>query len=179
MEAGEIGLRPLFLTLKDLDRPDVVLQMARQEEHPSYMRFIRRGETTLSEFWQDACRSKCHDMFGTIYEWFYAAVLGIEVVEDAYDSFTVSPPYRSEFSAVSGSVACPNGVIDVSYSRQETGAISVRLSVPFGSKCALRLPKGCTSLQVLRADKHMQCTAEHGELRLTQGAYEITCETST
>jgi hypothetical protein len=26
------------------------------------MRFLRRGETTLLEFWQDECRSKCHDM---------------------------------------------------------------------------------------------------------------------
>ncbi|KAF7586704.1 hypothetical protein BBP40_008422 [Aspergillus hancockii] len=76
--AGEIGLKYLWSTFAEaeVDRPDLVLAMARQEEHPSYMRFIRHGETTLSEFWQDACRSMCHDTLGTIYEWFYAAVLG-------------------------------------------------------------------------------------------------------
>lgn len=62
IQAGEIGLKYLWNTLADVDRPDIVLEMARQEEHPSYMRFLRRGETTLNEFWQDACRSKCHDM---------------------------------------------------------------------------------------------------------------------
>jgi len=46
MRSGEIGLRYLFMTLDDLRRPDIVLRMARQEEHPSYMRFLRRGETT-------------------------------------------------------------------------------------------------------------------------------------
>jgi hypothetical protein len=34
----EIGLRFLFNTLADAKRPDLVLQMVRQEEHPSYMR---------------------------------------------------------------------------------------------------------------------------------------------
>ena len=51
IQAGEIGLKYLWNTLADLDRPDIVLEMARQEEHPSYMRFIREGETTLNEFW--------------------------------------------------------------------------------------------------------------------------------
>lgn len=58
IQAGEIGLKYLWNTLADVDRPDIVLEMARQEEHPSYMRFLRHGETTLNEFWQDACRSK-------------------------------------------------------------------------------------------------------------------------
>ncbi|KAF7946843.1 uncharacterized protein EAE97_004092 [Botrytis byssoidea] len=79
LRSGEIGLRHLFNTLGDLGRTDLVLQMARQEEHPSYMRFLRRGETTLLEFWQDECRSKCHDMLGSILEWFYVYVLGLKV----------------------------------------------------------------------------------------------------
>lgn len=96
IRAGEIGLKYLWNTLADLDRPDIVLEMARQEEHPSYMRFIRQGETTLNEFWQDACRSKCHDMLGTIYEWCYEAVLGLKPTAEAYRTWTVKPPLKSE-----------------------------------------------------------------------------------
>lgn len=40
LRSGEIGLRYLFNTLNDANWPDLVLQMARQEEHPSYMRFL-------------------------------------------------------------------------------------------------------------------------------------------
>jgi hypothetical protein len=75
IQAGEIGLKYLRNTLADLDGPDIVLEVARQKEHPSYMCFICRGETTLNEFWQDACRSKCHDMLGSVHEWFYEALL--------------------------------------------------------------------------------------------------------
>lgn len=81
--------------------------MARQEEHPSYVRFLRRGETTLPGIMQDECRSKCHDMLGTIYEWFYAHVLGLKPTTDAYRTFSVNPPYQSEFEEVQGNVDCP------------------------------------------------------------------------
>ena len=46
LRSGEIGLRYLFSTLNDANRPDLVLQMARQQEHPSYMRFLARRDNT-------------------------------------------------------------------------------------------------------------------------------------
>lgn len=143
MRSGEIGLRYLFNTLDDLRRPDIVLQMARQEEHPSYMRFLRRGETTLLEFWQDECRSKCHDMLGTIYEWFYAAVLGIKPVGDAYKTFSVRPPYESEFNEVEGTVECPYGLIEVHF-RRSAGKVSLNLTVPMSTTATLDLPDKST-----------------------------------
>jgi hypothetical protein len=139
IRAGEIGLRFLFNTLADAKRPDLVLKMARQEEHPSYMRFLRRGETTLLEFWQDECRSKCHDMLGTIYEWFYAAVLGLKPVDEAYRRFTVEPPYESEFGFVKGSVECPYGLIEIEFKR-DGDSVRLDLRVPFGTKATVKLP---------------------------------------
>lgn len=149
IRAGEIGLRYLFNTLGDLDRPDIVLQMARQEEHPSYMRFLRRGETTLNEFWQDNCRSKCHDMLGTIYEWLYSSVLGIKVAGEAYRVFEVTPPCSSEFDDVEGSVDCPYGVISVHFQRNG-GEVSLELGVPVGTTATLRLPTTAKGIQLVR-----------------------------
>ncbi|GAB7364944.1 hypothetical protein MBLNU230_g5729t1 [Neophaeotheca triangularis] len=142
IRAGEIGLPYLFATLADLRRPDIVLAMARQEEHPSYMRFLRRGETTLLEFWQDECRSKCHDMLGTIYEWFYRAVLGLKLTSDAYKTFEVFPPYESEFGRVEGSVESPFGEIAVEFERRGEGESVVTVTVPMSTTCTLKVPKG-------------------------------------
>ncbi|KAF2823254.1 hypothetical protein CC86DRAFT_447689 [Ophiobolus disseminans] len=140
IEAGEIGLKYIFNTLADLDRPDIVLEMCRQEEHPSYMRFIRRGETTLNEFWQDACRSKCHDMLGTIYEWFYEAVLGVKAESEAYRTWTIKPPLKSEFGHVGGSIHCPYGMIEVEYSKGDEG-VSMKITVPTSTTGYLVLPR--------------------------------------
>ncbi|KAL3456387.1 bacterial alpha-L-rhamnosidase-domain-containing protein [Aspergillus heterothallicus] len=168
MRAGEIGLKYLWNTLTDIDRPDIVLAMARREEHPSYMRFLRRGETTLLEFWQDACRSKCHDMLGTIYEWFYAGVLGIRPVGDAYRSWSLRPPVKSEFGAVSGSVECPFGVIEVKFERKGDGRVEVDVRVPTSTTCTLQVVEGWRVVEGLD-----EGVGGEGEVVLEQGRYHL------
>ncbi|KAL4916426.1 bacterial alpha-L-rhamnosidase-domain-containing protein [Aspergillus aurantiobrunneus] len=166
IQAGEIGLKYLWNTLAepDVNRPDIVLAMARQEEHPSYMRFLRRGETSLSEFWQDACRSKCHDMLGTIYEWFYEGLLGVKAVGDAYRTWTLRPPFNSEFGLVQGEVECPYGVIRVRFERED-GVVKLGVRVPTGTTCRLVVPVGArvAGVQAYGQD----------EIILVQGAYEL------
>lgn len=150
IEAGEIGLKYVWNTLADLDHSDIVLEMARQEEHPSYMRFLRRGETTLNEFWQDACRSKCHDMLGTIYEWFYEAVLGLKPETEAYRTWTVKPPLKSEFGHVEGSMECPYGLIEIEYEKTEEGGVRMNVTVPTSTTGYLVLPRNESEVQVYR-----------------------------
>lgn len=150
IQAGEIGLKYLWNTLADLDRPDVVLEMARQEEHPSYMRFVRKGETTLNEFWQDACRSKCHDMLGTIYEWCYEAILGLKPETEAYRTWTVKPPLKSEFRHVVGSVDCPYGLIKIEYTKSESEGITMNVTVPTSTTGFVLLPREESEVIVTR-----------------------------
>ncbi|CZR66690.1 uncharacterized protein PAC_16591 [Phialocephala subalpina] len=164
LRSGEIGLRYLFNTLHDANRPDLVLQMTRQEEHPSYMRFLRRGETTLLEFWQDECRSKCHDMLGSILEWFYVAILGLKVGEDGWRTFTVAPPYTSEFGEVKGSFDCPYGVIEAEYSREGNGEVVLKLTVPMSTEATVVLQESAKKIEVTR---------EHGETREVEGGSVI------
>lgn len=171
IRAGEIGLKYLWNTLADLDRPDIVLAMARQEEHPSYMRFIARGETTLLEFWQDACRSKSHDMLGTIYEWCYEAVLGVRVEGDGYRTWSVRPPLRSEFGRVEGGVECPYGEIKVLFERTEGGG-RLRVKVPTGTVGSVLLPEG-TGVEVTREGSEGVRTAKGPRVELKQGTYEL------
>lgn len=173
IEAGEIGLKYLWNTLAepDVNRPDIVLAMARQEEHPSYMRFLRRGETTLLEFWQDLCRSKCHDMLGTIYEWFYEAVLGVKPVGDAYRTWTLRPPVESEFGFVEGEVDCPYGLIRARYERVQGEDEQVKLGVrvPTSTACTLVLPVGWRIVE-----KAAVADIDGGnEVVLPQGTYDI------
>ncbi|PYH47058.1 alpha-L-rhamnosidase [Aspergillus saccharolyticus JOP 1030-1] len=172
MRSGEIGLRFLFNTLADAKRPDLVLQMARQEEHPSYMRFLRRGETTLLEFWQDACRSKCHDMLGTIYEWFYAVVLGLKPIGLAYRTFVVDPPYEAEFDHVQGSVDSPYGLISIEFARNAQAAVTLHLRVPFGTTAIVKLPKNARHSAYLRAGEAKQAV-DGDDVQLTHGAYSV------
>lgn len=177
MRAGEIGLKYLWDTLADADRPDIVLAMARQEEHPSYMRFLRRGETTLSEFWQDACRSKCHDMLGTIYEWFYRYALGVRPLTDAYRTWSLKPCFAGEFDCVKGSVECPYGTISVVFDRKGRGkerSARVEVTVPTGTKCLLSLPHQTSRVSIHRNSTEEEDRSCQGhEVELRQGEYVL------
>ncbi|OCT46893.1 putative alpha-l-rhamnosidase protein [Cladophialophora carrionii] len=177
MRAGEIGLKFLWNTLAEpeVDRPDIVLAMARQEEHPSYMRFLRRGETTLPEFWQDACRSKCHDMLGTIYEWFYAVALGVRPVDDAYKTWTLRPPFRSEFDFLQGEIDCPYGLIKVAFDRRNRsdGTALVTVTVPTSTVCKLRLPSSESVVKVRRDGSEKTVAVSGVEMELLQGTYNL------
>ncbi|KAI0205105.1 alpha-rhamnosidase [Astrocystis sublimbata] len=177
IEAGEIGLKFLWNTLADLDRPDIVLEMARQEEHPSYMRFIRCGETTLNEFWQDACRSKCHDMLGTILEWVYEAVLGLKSETEGYRTWSVKPPLRSEFRHVEGSMECPYGNIQIEYDCRSSAdgqeVASMKVTVPTSTTAFLLLPDDSSSVEIYRMGTDGIRTATGKRIALKPGKYDL------
>ncbi|THY68616.1 hypothetical protein D6C97_00125 [Aureobasidium pullulans] len=174
IRSGELGLKCIFETLIDLQRPDIVLAMARQEEHPSYMRFLRKGETTFLEFWQDECRSKSHDLFCTIHEWFYAGVLGIRPVGDAYRTFLVRPPYDSEFKDVEGFVDCPYGRIEVKFG-QTSEKVVLNVTVPVGTEASISIPESFgSSVKVLRGDREVAANRKgQNHLQLKNGGYSI------
>ncbi|KAH7367055.1 bacterial alpha-L-rhamnosidase-domain-containing protein [Plectosphaerella cucumerina] len=178
MRAGEIGLKYLWNTLADpeVDRPDIVLNMLRQEEHPSYMRFLRRGETSLLEFWQDNCRSKCHDMLGTIYEWFYDYALGVKPLTDAYRTWRLRPCFKTEFQFVEGEVESPYGLISVRFDRRgsEDGKKAVvEVTVPVGTTCELVLPNDGSSVVLQRLPVLETKTFTGPTLELKQGKYRL------
>ncbi|THX18858.1 hypothetical protein D6D17_01800 [Aureobasidium pullulans] len=173
IRSGELGLKCIFETLIDLQRPDIVLAMARQEEHPSYMRFLRKGETTFLEFWQDECRSKSHDLFCTIHEWFYAGVLGIRPVGDAYRTFVVRPPYDSEFKDVEGFVDCPYGRVALKFS-QTAENVLLHVTVPIGTEASIAIPESFgSSVKVLRGDREVAANRQGQNLQLKNGGYSI------
>lgn len=177
MQAGEIGLKYLWNTLADPDvnRPDIVLDMARQEEHPSYMRFLRRGETSLLEFWQDDCRSKCHDMLGTIYEWFYSYVLGVQPIANAYRTWRLRPCFTGEFDYVEGEIESPYGLISVLFDRRarQDGRAVVEVSVPTGTVCELCLPSDTSTVEIRRNNIQGHVLSKGKMVELRQGKYHL------
>ena len=90
VRCGEVGLPYVLRALSDAGRDDLVYAMLVGAEHPSYMRFVRQGETTLPEFWRDDARSRNHDMMGHAMAWFFARVAGIRS-DDGFRTVRVEP----------------------------------------------------------------------------------------
>ncbi len=90
LECGEIGLVYILRALAESGRNDIIYHMILKDTHPSYLRFVNMGETTLPEFWRDDARSRNHDMMGHIMEWFFAEVAGIKS-SDGFKTVRIKP----------------------------------------------------------------------------------------
>ncbi len=121
LECGEIGLVYILRALSEAGGNDIIYDMILKENHPSYLRFVNMGETTLPEFWRDDARSRNHDMMGHIMEWFFTEIAGIKS-SDGFKTITVSPScsgFIKEFECTYNSI---RGKITVKY---EKGALTV------------------------------------------------------
>ncbi|MGO4109069.1 family 78 glycoside hydrolase catalytic domain [Paenibacillus sp. YAF4_2] len=137
--SGEIGLRYLFGALAGMKRNDIVYQMMMQPEHPSYIRFVEKGETALPEFWTDDARSRNHDMMGHILEWLYKDLLGISSRKDAYKEINIAPLYSTSVRQIKGRYKSVRGLIEVEFSHNSNGS-QLNVLIPPNTTAFVKVP---------------------------------------
>lgn len=118
LKCGEIGLVYILRALSALDRDDIIYEMILKEEHPSYLRFVKCGETTLPEFWRDDARSRNHDMMGHIMEWFFTGVAGISC-DAGFKNVKIAPKCMKLVESLECEYDSIRGKIKVSYADGE------------------------------------------------------------
>lgn len=138
LNCGEIGLRFIFHMLHRLGRPDLIHKMIMSENHPSYARFVRLGETTLPEYWADQGRSRNHDMMGQVVEWFYSGLLGLSS-ENGYQDFLIAPLLPPELTWAAGVYEAITGRIEIRFEQLPYEHI-LSVTVPDNTKARLVLP---------------------------------------
>ncbi len=74
---------------------EVAMTLASNEDYPSWGFMLKGGATTLWEHWSfsDSTFSHNHPMFGSVSEWFYKWVGGIQLADDAvgFDKIVICP----------------------------------------------------------------------------------------
>jgi hypothetical protein len=78
--AGDIGFHYLVKALSEAGRDDVLLDMLKRIDAPSYGYQLEKGATALTEAWEaNPTSSQDHFMLGHAEEWFYRGLGGIDV----------------------------------------------------------------------------------------------------
>ncbi|WP_169088493.1 family 78 glycoside hydrolase catalytic domain [Paenibacillus sp. PL91] len=178
LRSGEIGLRYLFGALAGMKRNDIVFDMMMQPEHPSYIRFVERGETALPEFWTDDSRSRNHDMMGHILEWLYKELLGISSVGDAYKEILIAPGCSDLIHRVTGSHRSVRGEIHVDFMSEACG-LRLAVTLPPNTSGMIKLPIASDEPVIMESDTliNFEIVQEHGRLfaisRVGSGSYQF------
>lgn len=190
LTTGFVGVALLCPVLADHGRADLAYALLHQDEYPSWGYSIRHGATTIWERWDGwtdhagfqspAMNSFNHYSLGSIGDWLYGRVAGIDQTSQSigYRELLLRPLpggrlswARAEQETVRGRVACGWSI--------EDGRVTVTATVPPGSTALLEIPT--TDPDSLREDGEpvadrpgvlgVEPSAEGVTLRLASGRY--------
>ncbi len=138
---GEVGLPFMIRALTDHGRADVVYNMITKETPPSWMADLKKGFTTLPEFFGGG-GSHNHIMFGTIEEWFYKALAGINIdpAQPGYKRIIIKPCILGDLKRVSASVQTVRGLVASGWEKKH-GQLTLNVTLPANSVAEVHLPK--------------------------------------
>lgn len=130
--AGEVALPFIIQCANRLGMNETLSRYLLREEHPSYYAFVKDGETSLGEYWEHNPRSHNHDMLGSIAEWYFNGIAGIEPLAPGFARVRITPFLPSDMQEFRCSYTTPHGTITVAARRTADGSIQVQKQVPEG-----------------------------------------------
>ena len=139
IKTGEIGLKPVLMSLAKYGYNDVVYRMACQTDYPSYGYWVLKGATTTPEYW-NMDFSQNHCMMNHIEEWFFSQLGGISNAGYAYDSICIRPYIPADLTSMTASVGTSAGDVVCEYTRGDDGLLSYHIVVPANTTARIELP---------------------------------------
>ncbi|AFH61462.1 family 78 glycoside hydrolase catalytic domain [Paenibacillus caseinilyticus] len=156
LSTGFIGTPLLCFALSDHGYHDTALKLLLQEDYPGWLYAVSQGATTIWEhwdgikadgsFWSDHMNSFNHYAYGSIGDWLYRRVAGIDLdpAAPAYKRIRIAPGIggrrltsaRASHESMYGMIACSWQVVN----REE---VHVTVRIPANTTASVILP-GCT-----------------------------------
>lgn len=139
--AGDIGFRYVIEALAQAGRDDVVLDMLRVRDRPSYAYQIAQGATALTEAWDaNPTKSLNHFMLGHAEGWLYGRLAGLRIdhAQPEPRALTVAPVVLPTVDGASASHETMSGRF-ASQWRLEGRRLTVAVEIPAGRWATLLL----------------------------------------
>lgn len=141
LSTGIFATKFLFDFFRTENRNDVAYTVANQREFPGWGNMLANGATTLYENWvyPDLVDSQNHPMFGSISEWFYRSLLGINPLAPGFTNFEIKPQPTGDLTYAKGYYDAVVGRI-VSYWKVEGTKFKLNVIVPANTTALIYVP---------------------------------------
>ncbi|WP_329525333.1 family 78 glycoside hydrolase catalytic domain [Streptomyces sp. NBC_01462] len=140
LDTGALGTKVLLPVLTDAGHADLAYTVATNPTYPGWgYWFEGLGATTMWEEWNANSRSHDHAFLGTVDDWLYQDVAGIEATAPGYTKVTIHPRVVGDLTHASAHVESPLGRITSSWTRTP-GHLTLRVDVPVGSTADVLVP---------------------------------------
>lgn len=122
---------------------DIAYRIVNKRSFPGWGHMLEQGATTLWEHWEfsDDTFSHNHPMFGSISQWFYNWLGGIQAAPDAvgFDKVMIRPQVIEDLQWVKSSYDSVRGKITSSWEKKE-GSIFFEIHIPVNAEATVYLP---------------------------------------
>jgi len=141
LSTGIFGTKMLFDVLSKTAHNEMAYRIANQRDFPGWGYMIANGATTVWETWvaSDNTFSKNHPMFGSVGEWFYRSLLGINAAAPGFKKIVLKPQPAGDLKHAKGSYSSPYGKIESSW--ELTGQqFKLKVEIPVNTTAEIWLP---------------------------------------
>ena len=142
LTTGIFSTKMMLNYLSDNNRDDLSFIMLSQKEYPGYGFMIDNGATTLWENWEVKKHdSKNHPMFGSVSEWFYKSVAGIQQADNsvAFKEIVIKPSLVGDLTWAKGSYHSVRGKISSSWWKFGDD-VYLNVTIPANTTATVYLP---------------------------------------
>ncbi|HEY6082043.1 MAG TPA: alpha-L-rhamnosidase C-terminal domain-containing protein, partial [Chitinophagaceae bacterium] len=141
LSTGIFGTKMMLDVLRTRDRNEVAYRIANQRDFPGWGYMIARGATTLWETWaySDNVYSQNHPMFGSVNEWFYRSLLGINAGAPGFEKIIIKPQPADGLVYAKGSYLSVRGPI-VSNWRINGQRFRLEVEIPANTTAEIWVP---------------------------------------
>jgi alpha-L-rhamnosidase len=131
VSTGIFSTQMLFDVLRLEDQNELAYTIANQRDYPGWGYMLAHGATTLWETWKypDNAPSQNHPMFGSISEWFYRSLLGINPASPAFEKILIKPQPAGDLTWAKGSYTSVRGVIESDW-KKSNDQFELKVSIP-------------------------------------------------
>lgn len=189
LTTGFVGVSLLCPVLSDIGRDDIAFSLLETDRYPSWLYSVAHGATTIWERWdgwteqsgfQSAeMNSFNHYSLGSVGEWIYRYVAGIDQASSsvAYSRLRLAPRIGGTLTHASASYESPHGLVKSGWKR-DGDRVSFDLLIPPGATAEVTLPGVDGMLDGMSlADssyvQNLQAGAAGTQFVLQSGSYSI------
>jgi len=185
LTTGIYGTKFMLDMLSKYGRAETANKIVSQTTFPRWGYMLANGATTLWEHWEfsDNTYSHNHPMFGSVSEWFYKWVAGIQADPAAvgFDKIFIRPQLISEINWVKAWHESIRGKIASEWERDEE-AFTLNITIPVNTSALVHLPakEGTTIMEggsEISGNEHVQLIKiKNGIALLKVGSGSYSCE---
>jgi alpha-L-rhamnosidase len=143
LSTGILGTKFMLDQLSRYGFHDLALEIVRQPDFPGWGFMLANGATTLWEHWavNDNTFSHNHPMFGSVSQWFYNWLGGIQPGDGArgFDRIIIKPETRCSLSWVNCSFKSVKGKIVSNWIKKDGGLV-MNVEIPVNTSAEVFFP---------------------------------------